>query len=59
MSRTIRTLIALLVVSFALGASACADATGPQQHGCDWSGGKTGTSFTRSNGGGLARVEVR
>ena len=34
MSRSIRTLLALLVVSFALAASACADATGPQ-HGCD------------------------
>ena len=41
MSRTIRTLIALLVVSFALGASACADATGPQQHGCDYSNSNT------------------
>jgi hypothetical protein len=41
MSRTIRTLIALLVVSFALGASACADATGPQPHGCDTVGSNT------------------
>jgi hypothetical protein len=40
MSRSIRTLIALLFVSFALAASACADATGPQ-HGCDVSGSNT------------------
>jgi len=40
MSRTIRTLIALFVVSLALGASACADATGPQ-HGCDYSNSNT------------------
>ena len=40
MSRTIRTFIALLVVSFALGASACADATGPQ-HLCDYSNSNT------------------
>jgi len=38
MSRTIRTLLTLLVVSFALSAAACADATGPQ-HGCDYSNG--------------------
>jgi hypothetical protein len=38
MSRSIRMLVALLVVSFALAASACADATGPQ-HGCDWNNG--------------------
>jgi hypothetical protein len=38
MSRTIRTLLTLLVVSFALGASACADATGPQPL-CDYSNG--------------------
>ena len=31
MSRTIRVLVAVLVVSLAVGASACADATGPQQ----------------------------
>ena len=36
MSRSLRTLIAVLVVSFALGATACADATGPT-HGCDYS----------------------
>jgi len=34
MSRSIRILLAVIVVSFALGASACADATGPQ-HACD------------------------
>jgi len=34
MSRSIRILLAVLVVSLALGASACADSTGPQ-HGCD------------------------
>jgi hypothetical protein len=31
MSRHIRTLLTLLVVSYALAASACADATGPRQ----------------------------
>ncbi len=36
MSRSIRTLLAVLVVSLALGASACADSTGPS-HGCDYS----------------------
>ncbi|HEX9486054.1 MAG TPA: hypothetical protein VF976_03235 [Gemmatimonadales bacterium] len=36
MSRSLRTLIAVLVVSFALAATACADATGPA-HGCDYS----------------------
>jgi hypothetical protein len=40
MSRSLRTLLALLVVSFALSASACADATGPQ-HGCDWNNSNT------------------
>jgi hypothetical protein len=40
MSRSLRTLVALLVVSFALGASACADATGPT-HGCDYVGSNT------------------
>lgn len=40
MSRTLRTLLALLIVSLTLGASACADATGPQ-HGCDYSGSNT------------------
>jgi hypothetical protein len=38
MSRSIRTLVALFVVSFALAASACADATGPT-HACDWNNG--------------------
>jgi len=37
MSRSIRILVAVIVVSLALGASACADATGPQ-HGCDYTG---------------------
>ena len=36
MSRSIRILLAVIVVSLALGASACADATGPS-HGCDYS----------------------
>ncbi len=40
MSRTLRTLLALLIVSLALGVSACADATGPQ-HGCDYSSSNT------------------
>jgi len=38
MSRSIRILLAVLVVSFAVAASACADATGPQ-HACDVNGG--------------------
>jgi hypothetical protein len=40
MSRSIRILLAVLVVSLALGASACADSTGPA-HGCDYSGSNT------------------
>ena len=40
MSRSIRTLLAVLVVSFALGVSACADATGPS-HGCDYTSSNT------------------
>jgi hypothetical protein len=40
MSRSLRTLVALLVVSFALAASACADATGPT-HACDWTNSNT------------------
>jgi hypothetical protein len=40
MSRSLRTLVALLVVSFALGASACADATGPT-HACDYTNSNT------------------
>ena len=40
MSRSIRILVALFVVSFALGASACADSTGPS-HGCDWNSSNT------------------
>jgi hypothetical protein len=35
MSRRIRTLIALFLVSFALTASACADASGPTSNACD------------------------
>jgi hypothetical protein len=35
MSRSIRLLVALLVVSFALAVSACADATGPTHAACD------------------------
>ena len=38
MSRSIRTLLGLLVVSFALAASACADATGPTL-ACDYNNG--------------------
>ena len=38
MSRSIRMLVALLVVSFAIAASACADATGPS-HECNWNNG--------------------
>jgi len=40
MSRSIRILLAVLVVSLAFGASACADSTGPS-HGCDWSNSNT------------------
>jgi hypothetical protein len=40
MSRSIRILFAVLVVSLALGASACADSTGPQ-HGCDYNSSNT------------------
>ena len=40
MSRSIRILLAVLVVSLALGASACADSTGPS-HGCDYNGSNT------------------
>ncbi len=40
MSRPIRTLLALLIVSFALAATACADATGPQ-HACDYNNSNT------------------
>jgi hypothetical protein len=39
MSRSIRLLVALLVVSFALAASACADATGPSHAACDYNNG--------------------
>jgi len=40
MSRSIRILLAVIVVSLALGATACADATGPS-HACDWSSSNT------------------
>jgi hypothetical protein len=40
MSRSLRTLVALLVVSFALGASACADATAPHP-ACDYTNSNT------------------
>jgi len=40
MSRSIRILLAVFVVSLALGASACADSTGPS-HGCDYNGSNT------------------
>lgn len=39
MSRSIRALVAVLVVSFALAASACADATTGPKHGCDYNSG--------------------
>jgi len=35
MSRRIRTLVVLFLVSFALGAAACADASGPTSSVCD------------------------
>ncbi len=35
MSPRIRTLVALLLVSFALSAAACADASGPTSNICD------------------------
>ena len=40
MSRSIRILVAVVVVSLAFGASACADSTGPS-HGCDYSSSNT------------------
>ena len=40
MSRSIHILLAVLVVSLAFGASACADSTGPS-HGCDYTGSNT------------------
>jgi hypothetical protein len=40
MTRTIRTLFAVIAVAFALSAAACADATGPS-HGCDTSSSNT------------------
>lgn len=40
MSRTLRVLVALLVVSFAVGAAACADATAPHP-ACDVSNSAT------------------
>ena len=41
MSRRIRLLLSLLVVSFALSAAACADATGPAKEQCDYQGSNT------------------
>jgi len=38
MSRSIRILVAVFVVSLALGASACADSSTGPQHPCDVSG---------------------
>ncbi len=40
MSRSIRIMLAVIFVSLALGASACADATGPS-HACDYSSSNT------------------
>ncbi len=40
MSRSIRALLAVLVVSLAFGVSACADATGPS-HACDYNSSNT------------------
>jgi hypothetical protein len=40
MSRSIRILLAVVMVSLAFGASACADSTGPS-HGCDWTSSNT------------------
>ena len=39
MSRRIRFLLSLLVVSFALSTVACADATGPTHGDCDYQSG--------------------
>jgi hypothetical protein len=40
MTRSLRALVALLLVSFALSAAACADATAPQPRGtCDYTSG--------------------
>jgi len=50
MSRKIRTLLALLVVSFALVASACADATGPRAGTCDWNNGNVCLNADWNNG---------
>ena len=41
MSRRIRFLLSLLVVSFALSAAACADATGPTHGVCDYNSNNT------------------
>jgi hypothetical protein len=40
MSRSIRILLAVVMVSLAFGASACADSTGPS-HGCDYNSSNT------------------
>jgi hypothetical protein len=52
MSRHIRTLLTLLVVSSALVASACVDATGPQPVTvpCDYTNGNICMSADYSNG---------
>ncbi len=51
MSRRMRSLVALVVVSFALTAAACADATGPRQGTtpCDVSNPNTCLSHDVSN----------
>ena len=56
--RTIRTLVALVLVSFALAAtSACADATGPAHPACDWSSGNVCKSLGATDGSGGSALE--
>lgn len=51
MSRQIRTVLAAFAVMFALAASACADATGPQPLGpCDWNNGNVCLNADWNNG---------
>ena len=50
MSRHIRTLLAVFAVSFALVASACADATGPQSAACDHNNGNVCLNADHNNG---------
>ena len=51
MSRHIRTLLAVFAVSFALIASACADATGPRSATpCDWNNGNVCLNADWNNG---------